>query len=69
MKQAELVRMANQIADFFNSYPHDHAVEGVARHVQDFWDPRMKADIKSAMAAGDIGLKPLAREGLLKTLT
>jgi formate dehydrogenase subunit delta len=59
-----LVYMANQIATFFASQPHDKAVKGVAKHIVDFWDPRMRARIRAHLAAGGDGLAPLAREAL-----
>ncbi|MFO1147931.1 MAG: formate dehydrogenase subunit delta [Alsobacter sp.] len=37
-----LVMMANQIAQFFTSFSHDEAVRGVAAHINQFWDPRMR---------------------------
>ena len=37
----KLTMMANQIAQFFRSYPHDEAVAGVASHLEAFWPPRM----------------------------
>lgn len=69
MKQAELVRMANQIADFFKAYPQEQAIDSVAQHVVDFWDPRMKADIGPIVAQDNSGLSDLARAGLEKTLS
>jgi len=57
-----LVTMANQIARFFASQPGDTAVAGVAQHIADFWDPRMRAHIRAlAAAAGGAGLDPIAR--------
>jgi formate dehydrogenase subunit delta len=38
----KLVRMANQIATFFLSQPEDIRVEGVATHINKFWEPRMR---------------------------
>ncbi|MCB1440900.1 MAG: formate dehydrogenase subunit delta [Nitratireductor sp.] len=43
MSPDKLARMANQIAKFFETRPHDEAVEGVAAHISDFWEPRMRA--------------------------
>jgi formate dehydrogenase subunit delta len=63
MNGHDIARMANQIAGFFAAYPHDEAVAGVARHIRDFWDPRMRARLADLMAAGGDGLSPLAREG------
>jgi formate dehydrogenase subunit delta len=42
---AKLVRMANQIADFFRSYPEAAAQEGVRTHLLSFWTPRMLHDL------------------------
>jgi formate dehydrogenase subunit delta len=54
-----LTSMANQIADFFQSYPEAEAVEGIATHIRKFWDPRMRAGIFAVVGAGGAGLKPL----------
>jgi hypothetical protein len=38
-----LIRMANRIAEFFEAMPeHDEALDGVAQHIQKFWEPRMR---------------------------
>ena len=58
----KLVRMANQIADFFAPYPHDEAVAGVAKHIKDFWDPRMRKDFFAALDEGATGVNPLVLE-------
>jgi len=59
---SNLVRMANQIADFFRSKPHDEALAGAADHIRKFWDPRMRAKMADHLAHGGEGLSPLARE-------
>jgi formate dehydrogenase subunit delta len=42
----KLVRMANEIAAFFESEPNlDLAAEAVANHLKRFWDPRMRREI------------------------
>jgi formate dehydrogenase subunit delta len=56
--------MANQIARFFISKPHEAAVAGTAKHIADFWDPRMRAHIRAHLAAGGAGLDPIAREAV-----
>lgn len=38
----KLVRMANQIATFFHSQPESEAANGVATHINKFWEPRMR---------------------------
>jgi len=53
-----LVRMANQIADFFKIQPADQAVEGTADHIRKFWDPRMRAMMTQHLAHGGAGLNP-----------
>lgn len=63
MTSADLVRMANQIADYFRAYPQDEAVAGVAGHIRSFWDPRMRAELARHLAAGGDGLSPLALAG------
>ena len=37
----KLVRMANQIAAFFRSYPEEEAVAGINKHLHSFWSPKM----------------------------
>lgn len=39
----DLVRMANQIGEFFSSYPSpDEAADGIADHLRRFWTPSMR---------------------------
>ncbi len=53
MDANKLVRMANQIAEFFAAEPDRAiAVEGVASHLQRFWEPRMRKAIFAAFDAG-----------------
>ena len=42
----KLVRMANQIALFFRSYPENEAVAGIHNHIVAFWTPKMRRDIE-----------------------
>lgn len=46
MDARKLVKMANEIASFFEGEP-DRAVvlEGVAGHLKRFWDPRMRREL------------------------
>jgi len=55
---AKLVHMANQIATFYESQPEQQA-EGVAKHINDFWEPRMRRHLFEMIDAGGSGLKPL----------
>ncbi len=59
---AKLVHMANQIAMFFESKPHAEGVAGVAGHINDFWEPRMRRHLFEVIDAGGDGLRPLVRE-------
>jgi formate dehydrogenase subunit delta len=62
MSPEKLVRMANQIATFFHSKPHEEAVAGVADHISNFWEPRMRAQLFDRLAEGGEGLDPLVIE-------
>ena len=55
----KLAYMANQIARNLAHEPDPAAA--VARHIHDFWSPRM---IAQALALGGSGLDPAAREAL-----
>ena len=46
MDAHKLVKMANEIASFFETEP-DRAVklDGVAGHLRRFWDPRMRREL------------------------
>ena len=61
MTPETLVRMANQIADFFKSQPEEDALKGAANHIRYFWDPRMRTKMAEHLKAGGAGLSPLAR--------
>ena len=58
----KLVYMANQIATFFKSKPHDQGVAGVAEHINKFWEPRMRRQFFEIVEAGGHGLSPLVME-------
>ncbi len=67
MNIPRLVRMANDIGNFFKSEPdHDTAVESVALHLKKFWDPRMRREIVAYVDAGGSELADLVREAVLK---
>ncbi len=57
--RAKLVRMANQIATFFLSQPEEIRAEGVATHINKFWEPRMRAQLFEHIESGGDGLLPL----------
>jgi formate dehydrogenase subunit delta len=57
-KIEKLVRMANQIADFFAPYSEQEAIAGVEQHIRSFWTPRMREELLAFADAGGKGLKP-----------
>jgi len=48
----KLVRMANQIATFFHSKPHEEGIAGVAEHINKFWEPRMRRQLFEMLDGG-----------------
>ena len=56
---ADLVRMANQIADQFPLHGPDAAAEAVAHHLRMFWEPHMRAHLLALVDAGAEGLDPV----------
>ena len=64
--QEKLVYMANQIAAFFQTMPHDEAADGVAKHINDVWDPRMRRQFFEIVEAGGEGLSPLVLDAVAK---
>ena len=46
MHVENLVKMANQIGEFFASFPdREEALDGVATHIKKFWEPRMRREL------------------------
>lgn len=58
----KIVRMANQIATFFLSQPEAVRAEGVANHINKFWEPRMRRQLFEHIDKGGEGLLPLVIE-------
>ncbi len=56
---AKLIRMANQIATFFVSQKAEDGPEGVAIHINKFWEPRMRKALFALLDEGGEGLHPL----------
>ncbi len=67
-RSRDLVRMANQIATHFSSFPPDEAVAETAAHIRKFWDPRMRAALFAHADAGGADLHAVAQGaiGLLR---
>ena len=62
MESSDIIRMTNQIAGFFKAYGHDEAVKEIATHINNFWDPRMRAHLFAYLARGGAGIDPLVIE-------
>lgn len=62
MSADKLVYMANQIARFMESKPHDEGVADLAAHINDFWEPRMRRQFFEILDAGGADLRPLVLE-------
>lgn len=66
MNAEKLVKMANQIALFFEGEPERAAVlEGIASHLKRFWDPRMRRELLQWIAEHEgEGLRPSVIEAV-----
>ena len=59
-KIEKLVRMANQIADFYAAMPENEAVSGAATHLRRYWTPKMIRELIACAETGRSGLNPTA---------
>jgi formate dehydrogenase subunit delta len=61
-----LIVMANQIGDFFDSMPdRDEALKSIADHIHRFWAARMRTEILRSLDNPDgAQIKPIIREAL-----
>ena len=62
MSGDKIVRMANDIAKFMESKPHQEGMTLLASHINDFWEPRMRRQFFEFYDAGAVGMKPLLIE-------
>jgi formate dehydrogenase subunit delta len=60
----KLVKMANQIGDFFVAQRAHEPVAGVTEHLKKFWDPSMRKKIIEHVAHGGKGLDPIVLEAV-----
>lgn len=61
MKSEYLVKMANEIAAFYDGSDADPAT-AVAQHIKRYWEPRMISAFVAHLQAGGAGLAATARE-------
>jgi formate dehydrogenase subunit delta len=59
MQTHDMVRMANQISEFFKSYSEQEAIDGISDHINKFWEPRMRKDFFALVDSGGTGLSAL----------
>jgi formate dehydrogenase subunit delta len=62
METRDMVRMANQIAGFFEVYGREQAIKETAGHLKSFWEPRMRAQLHEHIVKGGEGLSPIVVE-------
>jgi formate dehydrogenase subunit delta len=60
----KLVRMANQIGDFYAAMPENEAAEGTAKHLRRFWTPKMIRELAASAEPGQSGLNPTAQRAI-----
>jgi formate dehydrogenase subunit delta len=56
----KLVRMANQIGDFYASMPEPEGIRGAASHLRMYWTPKMIREIIAFADEGHPGLNAVA---------
>jgi formate dehydrogenase subunit delta len=56
----KLVRMANQIGDFYAAMPENEATAGAATHLKRYWTPKMIRELLAFADEGRAGLNPTA---------
>ena len=59
-KIEKLVRMANQIGDYFKAMPDNEAVNGAADHLRLYWTRKMIGEIIGYADSGHSGLNAVA---------
>ena len=62
-KREKLVRMANQIGDYYAPQPPDEGARGVATHIRKFWTPKMIQETLSALEQQNLTLNETAARG------
>jgi formate dehydrogenase subunit delta len=64
MNSEKLIRMANEIADFFRPYPEQQAVTGIRDHLVAYWTRKMRETVLAHADHGGEGLDPLVVKAL-----
>lgn len=61
METRDMVRMANQIGDFFKGYGEETAKKEIANHINSFWEPRMRREFFRHLEKGGDGLSDIVK--------
>ncbi|MBU2937755.1 MULTISPECIES: formate dehydrogenase subunit delta [Pacificibacter] len=56
MAPDKMIRMGNQIAEFFRTQPGIDPAAKTLEHIIDFWEPRMRQQLCDYVAEGGSGL-------------
>ena len=66
MDSQQLIKMANQIGQFFESMPNRaEAEKDIATHLKRFWDPRMRRVLVASRDSGDAdSMSAIVREAI-----
>jgi formate dehydrogenase subunit delta len=59
METKDMVRMANQMATFFNAYGDEEGTKELATHINSFWEPRMRKMFFEYVAQGGKDFAPM----------
>lgn len=71
MKSDNLIHMANQIGEFFESMPErEEALDDIATHIRKFWEPRMRRALLAALDTDEAqGMRDIVLAALRKHRT
>ena len=62
-----LVKMANEIGEFFGQTPdREEAIAAITAHLRNFWEPRMRREIIEYARRGGGDLKEIVRAAVLR---
>ncbi|MBK6318692.1 MAG: formate dehydrogenase subunit delta [Dehalococcoidia bacterium] len=64
METEKMVHRANEIARFWQAYPHEEAVAAVAGHIRSFWEPRFRRQLVEYAETSGADLHPLVEEAV-----
>ena len=66
---AQLVRMANDIGNFFRAEPDpEEAITGISNHIAKYWTQRMRDKLAAHLKSGAPGLDELPRQAFARAL-